>query len=30
MAQNYDPTTGITPAELHQLRRLKSERRPEA
>lgn len=30
MAQNYNPTTGMTPAELHQLRRLKSERRPEA
>lgn len=30
MAQNYNPTTGMTPAELHQLRRLKSERRPKA
>lgn len=30
MAQNYNTTTGMTPAELHQLRRLKSERRPEA
>ena len=30
MDQNYNPTTGMTPAELHQLRRLKSERRPEA
>ena len=30
MDQNYNPTMGMTPAELHQLRRLKSERRPEA
>ena len=30
MDQNYNPTTGMTPAGLHQLRRLKSERRPEA